>query len=320
VILSQRALNRAFLARQMLLKREKIKVLPAIERLVALQAQLARPPLIALWSRLENFRAADLAKADVVRATMMRGTLHLMSRRDYIAFRPAMQPMLNKLVRRGAEVDLDDARKFFRQPRTFDAFREHLLARDPKCDERAIAYAVRLQLPLSQSESGDFTFFDQPLSADSTPHALALRYFAAFGPATVADLQSWTGLQSLRNVVKELDLVTFKDENGRELLDLSKAPRPSEDVEAPVRLLPDFDNAVLGHADRSRIIDDKDRAKVVTKNLRVLPTFLVDGRVAGTWSLEKKNVKLEPFGKLRAADRAALEEESERLAQFLTPL
>lgn len=316
MILSQRALNRAFLARQMLLKREKIKVLPAIERLVALQAQLARPPLIALWSRLENFRAADLANADVVRATMMRGTLHLMSRRDYIAFRPAMQPMLNKLVRRGAEVDLDDARKFFRQPRSFDAFREHLLARDPKCDERAIAYAVRLQLPLSQTESGEFTVFDEPLSADSTPHALALRYFAAFGPASVADLQSWTGLPSLRNVVKELDLATFKDENGRELFDLPKAPRPSEDTEAPVRLLPDFDNAILGHADRSRIIDDKDRAKVVTKNLRILPTFLVDGRVAGTWSFEKKNVKLEPFGKLRGADRAALEEEAEALMSF----
>jgi hypothetical protein len=343
--LSRRALNRATLARQMLLKREKVKPMAAVERLLALQAQLARPPFIALWSRLEGFRREDLVaaieKRELVRATMMRGTLHLMTRKDYLAFRAAMQPMLSAGLKRVGDrlKDLDveamvaAGRGFFGEsPRTFEAFREHLLARDPKCDERAIGYTVRMHLPLIQvpaagpwgyPASSDFaladSYLDKPVGKDSTPHKLALRYFAAFGPASVADLQSWTGLQSLRAVVDELrpKLRVFRDEAGRELFDVPNGPRPGEDVEAPVRFLPEFDNVLLGYADRARIIDDVHRPKVITKNLRVLPVFLVDGRVAGSWSIDKKKLKIEPFGKLRPADRKAVDEEGERLLRFV---
>jgi hypothetical protein len=344
--LSPRALNRATLARQMLLRREAMKPAAAVEHLLALQAQLARPPFIALWSRLEGFRREDLVaaigKREVVRATMMRGTLHLMARKDYLAFRAAIQPLLTSGLRarmgdRLDAIDVDaivaEARAFFgKEPRTFEALRDHLLARDPKCDERGLGYTVRMHLPLVQvpasapwgyPPSSDFALAEEYCGKapgkDAKPHALALRYFAAFGPASVADLQSWTGLQALREVVSELrpKLRAFRDESGRELFDLPDAPRPDEDVEAPVRFLPEFDNVLLGYAERSRVIDDVHRPKVFTKNLRVLPIFLVDGRAAGSWSIDKKKLKIEPFGKLRPAEKKAVEEEGDRLLKFV---
>src|SRR5258708_4175137 len=161
--LSKRALNRATLARQLLLAREKVKVAAAIERLAGMQAQVPRPPFIGLWSRVENFKRDDLKRAvekrEVVRATMMRGTLHLMSRRDYIALRAPLQPMLTRgmsaVLRNRADFDLDtlmgDASDFFHgQPRTFDELRRHLIQLHPKHDERAMGYAIRMHLPLIQ--------------------------------------------------------------------------------------------------------------------------------------------------------------------------
>ena len=343
--LSQRALNRATLARQMLLAREKVKVVTAVERLAGMQAQVPKPPFIGLWSRIEGFKREDLKRAidkhEVVRATMMRGTLHLMSRRDYIATRASLQPMLTKgmsaVLRNRADFDLDlvvrDAREFFHgKPCTFDDLRKHLMELHPKFDERAMGYAVRMHLPLIQvpddsrwswPASASFavaeSWLGEPVGTDASAHALALRYFAAFGPATVADFQTWSGLQQMKGVVDELrpKLVTFRDERRRELFDLPKAPRPDPETPAPVRFLPEYDNLLLAHDDRSRVISDEHRKRVFTPNLRILSTFLVDGFVAGMWSIDRKKIKLEPFVKLSKKVRDEVDREADALLHFV---
>jgi len=350
--LSARALNRALLARQMLLERHKVSALDAIERLVAMQAQVARPPFVGLWTRLHDFDRAELATAlhdrRVVRVTAMRATLHLMTATDYLAMRGALQPMLTKgtlatLRGRVAALNMDalevEARRFFAEsPATFDALRDHLKSKFAKGDERAMAYVIRTHVPLVQvpiagapwafPAAADFSLADAWLgrkisTAPATPEALVLRYLAAFGPATPGDAQAWSGMAALRDVFESLrpQLVTFRDERKRELFDLPGAPRPGEDVEAPVRFIPDFDNLVLAHDDRSRIVADAQRGRVTLKNLQVRATFLVDGMVAGTWRSERKRnaavLSIEPFGATPRRARASLEEEGERLLEFL---
>ena len=351
--LTTRALNRATLARQMLLARETITPTAAIERLAGLQAQLARPPFIALWSRLEGFDREALARLlhdrEVVRATFLRGTLHLVSAKDYVRFRAALQPLLDRGMRsvlREHIGDLDlppllcEARAHLeRAPRTFNALREHLVTHFPKSNDRAMGYAVRMQLPLVQVPTetawgypGTTEFaiaeawLGAPLDPATSPDALVLRYFAAFGPATFADAQTWSGLAGLRDVVDSLrpKLRVFRDPNGRELFDLPDAPRPSEDTIAPVRFLPEFDNLVMAYDDRARIVADAHRAKIyVAKNLQVLATFLVDGFVAGTWKIERAKrdarLVLAPFDALSSAVRDALEIEGEALLRFVEP-
>ena len=350
--LSTRALNRAFLARQMLLEREKLPATKAIERLVGLQAQVAKPPFVGLWTRLEDFKRKELSdafhKRRVVRVTAMRGTLHAMSAADYIALRGALQPMLTRgmtsiLRDRAAGIDLEviqnEGRAWFaKQTTTFDAFRDHLKAKFPKLDERALAYAVRTHVPLVQvptTESqwafpaaADFaladTWLSKKVSTTTTPaNAVVLRYLAAFGPATPADAQAWSGMNGLRDVFEELRprLVTFQDARKRELFDLPDAPRPDEDVHAPIRFIPDYDNLVLSHDDRTRIMADAHRSRVTLKNLMVRATFLVDGIVAGTWKSERKRkaavLVIEPFGTIATRVRSEIEAEGERLLSFL---
>lgn len=349
--ISTRALNRAFLARQMLLERHKVSALEAIARLVGLQAQVARPPFVGLWTRLCDFKRTDLAAAlhdrRAVRVTAMRATLHLMTTADYIALRGALQPMLTRgmesiLRARGAGVDMDvlhvEARKFFgKSAATFDALRDHLKAKFPGGDERAMAYAIRTHVPLIQvptdaqwafPAAADFALADGWLSKNvstsvTSPEALVLRYLAAFGPAAPADAQAWSGLPALREVFESLrpSLVTFRDARKRELFDLPDAPRPDEDAEAPVRFIPDFDNLVLSHDDRSRIIAEAHRGRVTLKNLQVRATFLVDGMVAGTWKSERKRTTavlvIEPFGSIPKRVKGALEEEGDELLAFL---
>lgn len=350
-LISQRALNRAYLARQMLLARERVTALQAVERLVAMQAQVARPPFIGLWTRLHGFGRSELAQAlharTAVRVTSLRGTLHVMTTADYIALRGALQPMLTRgtlaiLRDRAGSLDMDaldvEARKFFRKSAaTFDALRDHLKTKFPTQDERAMAYAIRTHLPLVQvptdatwgfPASADFaladTWLSTKVSTASTPaEALVLRYLAAFGPATPGDAQAWSGMPGLRDTFESLRprLVTLRDARKRELFDLPDGPRPDEDTPAPVRFVPDFDNLVLAHDDRSRIIADEHRSRVTLKNLQVRATFLVDGIVAGTWKSERKRkaavLLIEPFGTIAKRVRAALEEEAELLLAFL---
>lgn len=350
-VLSVRALNRALLARQMLLARERVTPVAAIERLVAMQAQLARPPFVGLWTRTAGFRREMLARAlherTVVRATALRGTLHLMSAADYVALRPTIQPALERgmaaiLRNRARDLDLAaldvEARRLFGgAPATFDTLRAHFKRTYPKGDERAMAYAIRIQLPLVQvptdaawgfPAAADFAMADSWLSTrvPRTPaaaHTLVLRYLAAFGPATPGDVQVWSGLSGLREVFEDLrpQLVTFRDTRKREMFDLPDAPRPPEDTPAPVRFLPEFDNIVLSHDDRTRVIADEHRPRVTLKNLQVRATFLLDGIVAGTWKSERKRkaavLVIEPFGKVPKRLRAELDAEANALLEFL---
>lgn len=350
-ILTTRQLNRALLARQMLLARESGTVPAAVERLAGLQAQVARPPFVGLWTRLTGFRREDLLGAlhqrQVVRVTAMRATLHLMTAADYVGLRGAIQPALARgmqaiLRERAQTFDLQalevEARKFFGgAPATFDALRAHFKKTYPDGDERAMAYAIRTHLPLVQvptdaawgfPAAADFAMADEWLGRKvpqepAPAHELVRRYLAAFGPATPGDAQAWSTLQGLREVFEALrpTLVTFRDERKRELFDLPEAPRPAEDTPAPVRFVPEFDNLVLAHDDRSRVIADEHRPRVVTRNLQVRATFLVDGFVAGTWKTERKKKSavliLEPFGKLTKKTVAELEAEGDALLRFV---
>jgi DNA glycosylase AlkZ-like len=349
--MTARDLNRATLARQMLLARERVTVAAAVSRLVALQAQLARPPFVGLWTRIDGFRRADLHAAllakKLVRVTSLRGTLHLMTTADFVGLRGALQPALDKGLQAILKDRLDtidaatvtaETRKFFsKAPATFDALRIHLKKKYPTGDERAMAYTMRLTLPLVQvpadtswsfPAAAHFALADEwlgkPVPTAIQPAAtLVLRYLAAFGPATPGDAQTWSALGGLREVFEALrpKLVTFRDERKRELFDLPDAPRPSGDTPAPIRFLPEFDNLLLSHDNRTRIIADEHRAHVFSKNLQVKATILVDGVVAGTWKTERKRktatLTIEPFAPLAKKITGALEEEGGALLQFL---
>jgi hypothetical protein len=342
---TRKELNRATLARQLLLARAPATPVKAVERLAGLQAQEPRPPFIGLWTRLEGFAREDLRAAlqagDLVRAMAMRATLHLMSARDFAALRMSLQPVMTRAMRgalRGRDQGLDldrvlpAARALLEEePRDFNTLRALLSARFPEVNHRALGYAVRTQIPLVMVPTGDRWAFPAAarfalpgfrVADDGGPEPLVLRYLAAFGPATAADVQTWSGLQGVKAVLEALRerLVVVKDDGGHELFDLPDAPRPGADAEAPPRFLPDFDNLMLAYADRTRVIADEHRGEVVTKNLRVRATFLWDGFVAGTWTIERKGkaatLRLAPFARLSKRAAAALTEEGEALLRF----
>jgi hypothetical protein len=353
-LLTKRQLNRALLARQMLLERQKVKPLAAIERLMGMQAQVPRPPFGGLWTRLQNFERDDLLRLlrekKVVRATAMRGTIHLLTVGDYRMLRPALAAMLaggatgvvGKRMGGTPAPDelLDLGRRFFGDtPGPFDEFRKLLKHTYPKCDERAMAYTVRMGLPLAMiptdvawgfPANAGFALAEkwlgQTIPAESPPlDAIVLRYLAAFGPATPSDAQTWSGLRTLREVFERLrpSLVTFTDEKKRELFDLPDAPRSDAESPAPVRFLPEYDNVLLAHADRSRIISDVDRKRIVTPNLMVIGTFLVDGFVAGSWKAADKKktaaLTLTAFTRLTKKTVSLLEAEGEAMLAFYFP-
>lgn len=349
--LSTAALNRATLARQLLLERHAMPIAAAVDRLAGLQAQQARPPFVGLHVRLDGFARADLldalARGELVRATSMRATLHLLAADRYRELRPALQPALDKGVammrKRTVGVDLDAAlalaREHFEQPASFESLRERLLAAFPGCDERAIAYVIRYSLPLVQVPSRDERWgfaaaselvlaerwLAAPLAADDELVVLVRHYLAAFGPASIADAQTWSGMPGLRSTFALLrdELLVVHDAQGRELFDLPDAPRPEPDVPAPIRLLPEFDNLVLAHDDRSRIVDDAHRGVLVTKNLQVLASVLIEGRVAGTWTLARKKstatLQVALFASPSRAQRDELVAEAERVIGFVEP-
>lgn len=332
----------------MLLARERIGVVEAVERLGGMQAQEPRPPFIGLWSRVEGFAADDLRGAlrdrSVVRGMTMRATLHIMSAADFQAMRAALDPVMEMAMRairdRSEGLDLPEvlaaAEAYLdERPRTFAEVRDHLVGVFPGVNERALGYAVRTRVPLVMVPTDDrwsfpaasaFTpaeaWIGGPIDADAGAGAPALRHLAAFGPSTAADVQAWCGLPGMGAVLESLRprLVALRDEAGRELLDLPDAPRPDEETHAPARLLPDFDNLVLAHADRTRIVPEEHRPRLTTKNLRVRATFLWDGFVAGTWTLGRTTgaavLTLEPFGRLPKGATAALRDEAERLVRF----
>ncbi|NDU76212.1 winged helix DNA-binding domain-containing protein [Actinomadura sp. DSM 109109] len=348
--LGRRALNRALLARQLLLARHAMPALDAIEHLVGLQAQAPNPPHIGLWTRLADYALDEagelIADRRALRMVLMRGTLHLVSARDARALRPLTQVILdNYLKGRAAELrhlDLAALTAWARalleeEPRSDKELRAELAERWPDEDPALLAWAVRCLVPLVQvpprgiwgsSGTARHTTLENwigPVSPEPSLEDLVRRYLGAFGPASVQDVQQWAGLTRLGEVVERLapELVTFRDGNGRTLYDLPDAPRPGPDAEAPVRFVPDFDNLLLSHADRARIISEEHRKRVFTVNGIIRATFLVDGFVHGMWKIEKARgeatLRIEPFAPVPAPERAALEEEGMRLLAAAHP-
>jgi hypothetical protein len=279
---------------------------------------------------------------------MMRATLHLITARDYLRFRGSIQPALSAsmksiIQRRTSAADIDAiaaaAQECFREkPQTFGELRANLSQRFPDVDERATGYLARTCLALvMQPQHAEFGFgadtkfalassrLEAPVESEEHFEDLVLRYLAAFGPASVADAQTWSGLPKLKPVFEKLRrrLNVFRDEGKRELFDVPDGLRPAEDTPAPVRLLPGFDNVILGHAERSRIIADEHRPRVATKNLQILPTFLLDGFVAGTWEIASTKstakVTISPFKPVTRATKRDLTDEAEQLIRFLIP-
>ena len=349
-LLTCRALNRATLSRQMLLQRELGSAVEAVERLCGMQAQEPRPPFPGLWTRLHGFHRDDLHRAlhnrTIVRSTLMRGTLHLMSATDYVAHRMTLQPMLTRsLALLGQRADGLAAEEVLpvaqallaERPRTFGELRAALVEAFPGINDRALGFTVRMSLPLVMIPTEDRwacpadarfglaeSWLGTPISHEANLEALVVRYLAAFGPATGADVQQWSGLQGIKPVLESLRprLALFHDERGRALFDLPSAPRPAEDTPAPPRFLPEFDNLLLSHADRTRVLGDEHRHFVLgAKNGRIPATVLVDGSVAGTWRVERKKLTatlaITPFDPLSKSDAAALAAEGDALLRFL---
>ena len=349
VVLSGRAVNRATLARQVLLERERVPAVDVVGRLVGMQGQEPKHPYLGLWSRIEGFGEAELDQAvadrDVVRATMFRGTLHLLTSADYLRFRTTVSPVLEAGLKvlgdRGEGLEPEKvvaaAEKLLaKEPLTFTEVRDALQQQFPDVNERALGYCTRMLVPLvmypadvrwSWTANSRFTpaedWIGKKLRVKPDPGELVTRYLAAFGPATPADFQTWSGLQKAKPLFDKLELETFTDETGKALYDVPDAPRPDPDTPAPVRFLPEFDNILLSHAKRERIIADEHKPAVYTKNLRVKATYTVDGVVAGLWTAEKKRgvatLTLTPFGRLLKKTRTELEREGTALLRFLEP-
>ena len=351
-VLSLRELNRATLGRQMLLVREDVCPYDAVRRLAGLQAQVPNPPYVGLWTRLRGFARdglTDLIEGRrVVRSSMMRATLHLTTAEDYLLLRPAIQAALDRSLRsiagkRLEGLDLDrlvsEARAMVEEePRTFKEIQERLVEMEPDRDPAALAYLVRMRLPLVQTPPAGIwgrggsprfalpePWLGAPLAEPGESlRALVHRYLAAFGPAGARDFQAWSGITGAKTILQEMrpELGLFRDEGGNELFDLPDESLPAADTPAPPRFVPEYDNLVLSHADRRRVIADEDRKKVFLSAARVRATFLIDGFVAGVWKIEKTKkaaaLIVEPFTSLSPQDRDALAEEGERLLRFAT--
>jgi hypothetical protein len=366
-VLSRRAVNRALLARQLLLDRQRLpdagreraaQVVGTIEHLVGLQAQAPFPPYYGLHSRLEGFGPEDLATLitdrSVVRIALMRGTIHLVSARDCLPLRQLVQPVIERGMRGAfgkqlAGVDPAALAAAGRslvaaEPMTFSQLGQALAARWPDHPPAALAQGVRAFVPLVQvppravwgqagqaaHTSAEHWLGQRPAPAAPSELArLVTRYLGAFGPATVRDVQAWSGLTGLKAVLEQLRpcLVTFRDEQGAELFDLPTAPRPGADVPAPPRLVAEFDNLVLSHAERSRVISAGATSRIYTVNGVIPGTVLIDGFVTGMWRLDRARktatLTIELFGPESArgprSARDTLAAEAGRVLAFTAP-
>ncbi|MFF2084522.1 winged helix DNA-binding domain-containing protein [Nocardia sp. NPDC058176] len=349
-VLDARALNRATLARQMLLDRAEVSAFDAIAHLGGLQAQEPQEPFVGLWTRVGGFEPVALSELlvghRVLRTHLMRRTVHLLTAEDVLAWRARHDAMLRQRVvgvyRRQLDgVDLDELAAAGRavaadgEPRSLTELARTLVERWPETDQRALGEMLVSLVPVAQlpprgvwrAKGGVRNVAVSVLLgreidplpddvADPVGQAMIRRYLAAYGPAATADVRAWSGVAGLPAAVAALrpELVTFRDERGRELLDLPGAPLPDPDTPAPVRFLPAFDNAVLGYDDRGRIIDDAHRGLSVAGARFVL----VDGRVAATWTVEDGTVAVTALRPLARAERAEVAEEGERLALLLS--
>jgi hypothetical protein len=348
---TRRALNRATLARQMLLRRDSRSVEQAVHHLLGLQAQNPQPPYVGLWTRLEGFRPDELSQLmldrKVVRIAVMRGTVHLVTADDCLTLRPLVQTIYDRDLSTNAmyavplrDLDLDAVAAAGRdllgeQHRTPQELGKLLAERWPERKPAALAHAIRGKLPLVQvpprglwGASGRTTYataeswLGRPVEVDPSLDDMVLRYLRAFGPASVMDAQTWSGLTRLGEVFERLRprLLVWRDENGRELFDLPEAPRPDPDTNAPVRFLPEFDNVLVSHADRTRFATDEDRRRLVTPNGAMPGYLFVDGFLRGTWKIARQRdaatLAIRPFRTLSKRAASTVTNEGARLLRF----
>jgi Winged helix DNA-binding domain len=338
-ILSQRELNRALLARQMLLERASLSLPRAVERMGLLQAQYAPSMYIGLWTRLEDFRREQLTKAlerrTLVQGTMMRATIHLASARDYwpvvLAIRRARKeswlPRRNVSAKRMAGFARRLRKRLAAGPMSRKEIDE-LLGEGSVVTNGVNMWLDLVRIPPSGTwerrradlyAAAEDWLGPPEATADDGVELLIRRYLGGFGPAPVTDLASWAGLppKQVATAIRGLRLRRFRDENGDELFDLPRAPLPDPETPAPVRFLPVWDAVLLAHARRTGVLPEEHRSKVFnTKTPQSVNTFLVDGAVAGTWREEKGRIKVEPFGQLDRGTRRQLDQEADRLAEL----
>lgn len=341
--LSLRQLNRTLLSRQLLLERSPLDSLAAIERVLALQSQIPNPPYIGLWTRLQHFQKADLTalleNRQLVRAPWIRSTLHLISADDHQRFQAVIQPALLRSLRSffGPRANGLDIQRLIAIAKPFleaeepaiGALREHLQAHLPERDKQAMAYAVRSALPLVQiPPSGTWGYGTRATYTTAErwlgpPHpadlgALFRRYLAAFGPAGVMDFQTWAGLTSLKaKLAPSLnDLREYRDENNKPLYDLPQMTLEPPDAPAPIRFLPEYDNILIAHRDRRRILPEAHRKKVFVSAGRVLGSLLIDGFVSAIWKTrcDRSRATMQVSLFQTASDDSLAEIEAEGLA------
>jgi Winged helix DNA-binding domain len=348
--ITQRELNRALLERQLLLGRVDKPVGETVEHLLGLQAQATLPPYYGLWSRLDGFDAKELGRmlTDrlVVRLTLMRGTVHLVTVRDALTLRPLVQRIIERthngtFGRRMGGADLARLAAAVREllgdePLTARELGTRLVERGIGDEVEAIGNAARVYVPLVQvpprgvwGAGGQAkylpleTWTGMQLETEPSIDELVLRYLGSFGPASVMDVQSWSGLTKLKEVFDRLRprLVTLRDERGRELFDVPDAPRPDPETPAPVRFLGEYDNVLLGHADRRRIIPEDFPWAAMLAPGRFVNNLLVDGVLRATWWIEREGKKratlaIRPSGRLSRAERTEVGAEAERMLEF----
>jgi hypothetical protein len=334
--LTLRELNRATLARQLLLERKRLSPAAVIERLVGMQAQWPPAPYVGVWTRTTSFRPAalerELARGAVVKATVMRQTLHLVTRRDYALLRAALSetnfPWETAVAKRLAPTvrALASAGPVTTTEALAQLEKKHGLT---GLDARRAWRAARVRAHLLHHHEtalwngrpeGRYVAVDEPeLHVPVEARAEILRrYLAAFGPATIRDIGAWSMMHvpELKAALARLELRRFRDERGRELLDVPRAPLPDPETPAPVRFLPKWDNVLLGYADRTRVFPEQYRKSIIGANGDVAPTFLIDGFVAGIWRIVDGRVVPKPFTPLSRATRRELEDEAARLEAF----
>jgi hypothetical protein len=347
--ISRRGLNRALLDRQYLLARRPVSAYDTVEHLAGMQAQLPLDPYVGLWSRVEGFETGELSKLmldrQVVRASLMRGTIHLVSARDCLFLRPQLQIVMQRIFNTAfgrplKHLDLEPmlatgVQLMDKEPRTRTELRRLLGERWPDVDANNLAYAVSYLVPTVQiTPRGVWGqtlqptlatvegWLGRPLDTDPSPDELVLRYLTAFGPATVRDVQAWCGLTKLREVVNRLlpKLRVFRSEDGAELYDLPEAPRPDAETTAPVRFLPVYDNALLGHADRSRILDAGSGLGTLFSGPDAnYGGLLVDGFHTGVWRIDGTRLDIQTTRKLSKPERDEVVGEGLRLLEFTEP-
>jgi len=348
-LLDVTTLNRALLARQALIEPSDLPPLALIEHLGGLQSQAPNPPYIGLWTRLPTFQHEALSTLirdrSVVRLALMRSTIHLVSADDSFWLRPLMQPVIERsfLSNHGkllVGLDFDEiviaGRAFLEErPRTFNELGGLLQERWPDRDALALSQLLRTYVTLVQvpprglwGQSGQALYtsveawLDRSADAEPDPARLFTRYLAAFGPASVRDAQTWSGLTGLRAVAERLrpELVSFRDEQSRELFDLPNAPRPDPETPVPIRYLPEFDSCLLSHADRSRIFAEEHKSRFFTSNGIVRGTVLIDGFVGAIWKINRvrgtATLNVELFAPQDRSVRREIVVEGERLLAF----